>query len=384
MQQRRAGAPLGSVAPTRVLFVIYGLARAGPELRILDLARGFPDDIEVHVCVIGDDLTLLEDLRRTGAKVVIVPLRRSYAEWRKIWKIVGYIGQHGIQVVNSFNLQTLLVCAAAKLRYRSRVKLVHHLINLWEDVRPRQRAAVWAVMRCVDRVLCNGTVVREMVIGNRRLRMPVTVIPNGVDCDYFQSTAEMRSAERKRLGFTDCDVVFGTVANVRPVKNYPLLLRAMKRLSQTYPHVRLLCVGGGPQLEEMKALAHSLGLASTVQFTGVAHDVRRFLSAMDAFVLCSSKEGSPNVVLQAMAMSLPVVSAAVGEVPHLVQDGVSGLLFAPGNERELVSAAARVAGDEAYRRSLGRAGRERVQSTHSSSQMIAGYAALMREVVASG
>jgi glycosyltransferase involved in cell wall biosynthesis len=363
----------------RVLFVIYGLARAGPELRILELARGLPEDTDVHVCVIGDDLTLLEEFRKTRAKVVIIRVRRPYAEWRQIRKILDYIRAHDIRVVNSFNLQTLLVCAAAKLRYGSRVKLVHHLISLWEDVRPHQRTALWAALRCADRILCNGYAVKEQVIGMRRLAARVTVIPNGVDCEHFQTTARMRAAERARLGFADEHFVLGTVANVRPVKNYPFLLRAMKRVAERYPHARLLCVGGGSQLEETKALAQSLGLGRKVLFTGMAHDVRPFLAAMDAFVLCSSTEGNPNVVLQAMAMSLPVISAAVGEVPHVVQDGRSGLLFSPEDESGLLSAIARLAEDDSYCRTLGEAGRRRMAWMYSSAQMIAAYAALMRE-----
>jgi glycosyltransferase involved in cell wall biosynthesis len=370
------GAP---AAPVRVLFVIYGLARAGPELRILELARHLPT---VHVCVIGDDLTLLEEYRKTGANVVIVPIRRPHVEWRQIRTILAYIREHDIQVVNSFDLKTLLVGAAAKLRYGSRVKLVHHLISLWEDVRFHHRSALWAALRGADRIVCNGYAVRDQVIGARRLAAAVSVIPNGVDCAEFQPSAQMRVAERRRLGFTGEHFVLGTVANVRPVKNWPLLLNAMARVAARYPNARLVCVGGGPQLQEMKTLAQSLGLGEKVIFTGVAEDVRPLLSAMDAFVLCSNKEGNPNVVLQAMAMSLPVISTSVGEVPHLIQDGVSGVLFAPGDEAAFVAAIARFADDERLRRRVGAAGRRRVEWRHSSSQMVAGYDSLMREAVA--
>ena len=184
----RMGRPLAAAAvesPPRVLFVIYGLAPAGPELRLLDLARWLPPMTDVHICVVGDDLTLLEEFRKTGAKVTIVPVRRPYVEWRQIDKILAYIREHEISVVNSFDLKTLLVCAAIKLRYRSRVKLVHHLISLWEDVQFHQRAALWTALRCADRILCNGYTVKERVLGTRRLQAPSSVIPNGVDCEYF-------------------------------------------------------------------------------------------------------------------------------------------------------------------------------------------------------
>jgi glycosyltransferase involved in cell wall biosynthesis len=281
--------------------------------------------------------------------------------------------------VNSFDLKTLLVCAAIKLRYRSRVKLVHHLISLWEDVQLHQRAALWTALRCADRILCNGYAVKERVLGTRRLQTPSLVIPNGVDCEYFHCTTESRSEARATLGFLNDQFVLGTVANVRPVKNYPFLLGAMRELAGRYPHVRLLCVGDGPQLKQMKALAESIGIGGNVLFTGLVRDVRSTLAAMDTFVLCSSNEGNPNVVLQAMAMGIPVVSSSVGEVPNVVHDGVSGLLFQPGDTQRFLSCVAQLVDDEHTRRRIAEAGRARAEAMYSLPQMVARYAALMRD-----
>ncbi|MGH9411853.1 MAG: hypothetical protein ACRD1V_20655, partial [Vicinamibacterales bacterium] len=90
--------------PTSALFVIYGLAPAGPERRILEFARAFPDradPIDVHVCVIGDDLTLLEEFQQTRARVVHVPIRRPYLEWRNVRRVLEYIDAHEIRVINA-------------------------------------------------------------------------------------------------------------------------------------------------------------------------------------------------------------------------------------------------------------------------------------------
>ena len=376
------------MSPTRpaILFVIYGLAPAGPERRILDFARAFPerdDALDVHICVVGDDLTLLEEFQKTRAALVHVPIRRPYVEWRRVQRVVEYIGTHDIRVVNSFNLKTLLVCAAAKLRHGPRVKLVHHLISLWDDVSPAQQALTRAAMRAADAILCNGHAVRRHLIGDRRLTAPVSVIPNGVDCEHFRPMPELRACARARFGLTDDEFVVGAVANIRPVKNYPFLLRAMTRLSASVPGARLLCVGGGPQLEETKALARSLGLADRVIFTGVTTDVRPFLAAMDAFALCSLREGNPNVVLQAMAAAVPVVSVDVGEVPYVVEHGCSGYVVGH-DEAAFAGALERLAGDARLRCAVGAAARRRVSESFSAPTMIAGYAALMHKVAAAG
>lgn len=364
-----------------VMFVIYGLAPAGPERRLLEFARAFPDGptpLDVHICVVGDDLTLLDEFRKTRAHVIHVPMRRAYSEWRGVRKILGYIDEHDVRVVNSFNLKTLLVCVAAKLRFRSRVKHVHHLISLWEDVPAYHRPILWSAMRAADHVLCNGNAVRAHLIGSSPLASPVSVIPNGVDCRHYHPMPQRRAAERARLGFADEHVVLGTVGNVRPVKNYPFLLRVMARLATTVPNARLLCVGGGSQLEEMKELAGALGIGDRVVFTGVAKDIRPFVAAMDVFALCSRQEGNPNAVLQAMAMALPVVSVRVGEVPFVIEDGRSGVVVTPGDEQAFLSAVAELALDPKRRRVVGDAARRRVSERYSATQMIASYAVLMR------
>ena len=363
------------------MFVMYGLAPAGPERRLLEFARAFPggpNPLDVHICVVGDDLTLLDEFQKTQAHVIHVPVRRAYLEWRSVRTILDYIHEHDIRVVNSFNLKTLLVCAAAKLRFGSRVKLVHHLISLWEDVPAYHRPILWSAMGCADHVLCNGNAVRAHLIGSRRMASAVSVIPNGVDCRHFRPMPQLRATERACLGFGDEHVVLGTVGNVRPVKNYPFVLRVMARLARARPNARLLCVGGGSQLEEMKRLADSLGLGGRVVFTGVARDIRPFVAAMDAFALCSQQEGNPNAVLQAMAMALPVVSVRVGEVPFVIEDGLSGLLVTPGDEQAFLSAVTRLAVDPQRRRAIGDAARHRVSQHYSAPQMIASYAALMR------
>lgn len=370
--------------PRSVLFVIYGLAPAGPERRILEFARAFPtraDPLDVHVCVIGEDLTLLEEFERTPARVVQIRIRRPYLEWSNVRKILNYIDEHDIRVVNSFNLQTLLVCGAVKLRFGARVKLVHHLISLWEDLSGAQRRIAWNAMRCADRVVCNGRVVREALIGARPISAPVSVIPNGVDVEHFCPRPTARAEARAALGLADEEFVLGTVGNVRPVKNYPFLLRAMTRLLERVPRARLVAVGGGAQLEDMKALAQSLGLGERAIFTGLQTDVRPFLSAMDAFALCSVREGNPNVVLQAMAMALPVVSVNVGEVPFVIDSGLSGFVV-DHDEGAFVDAVVALAEDAALRRSIGAAARRRVSDRFSARRMIDAYAALLHETAA--
>ena len=361
-----------------MLFIIYGLGFGGPELRLLDLARGLGTSMEVHVCVLGERLELLDELRAAGAHVTVLPMRSAWADWRQTRRLVRHVRDEGIGVVNTFDLKTLLVGAAVRMRLGRRVRLVHHVISFWDDLRPQLRLALGLAVRRADHVVCVAHALREGVMAGRPVSAPVSVIPNGVDERHYRSTPELREAARRRLGAAPDDVVLGTVANFRPVKNYPRLLRAAAAVLARQPRLRLVCVGGGGGLDEARALAARLGIADRVTFPGPVKDVREQLAGFDAFVLASLREGCPNVVLQAMAMGLPVAGAAVGEIPRLHDGAAAGLLFGPTDETAMTAAIERLVADASLRRLLARAGRERVEAEYGLTRMLDGYAALLR------
>jgi glycosyltransferase involved in cell wall biosynthesis len=115
-----------------------------------------------------------------------------------------------------------------------------------------------------------------------------------------------------------------TVGRLISLKQIDLLIEAVSRLDD----VGLVVVGNGPERERLEELARRLGVAERVHFAGVSSK-QALLSACDLFVLNSTHEGFPYVVLEAMSLGLPVVATAVGGIPEVVQHGQNGLLIAP-------------------------------------------------------
>jgi len=154
----------------------------------------------------------------------------------------------------------------------------------------------------------------------------IHVIPNGVDSDLF--APRDRETSRKEVGVDDATPLLLAVGQLVPVKGFDLLLEAFARL--TAP-CRLHIAGEGPGREELMRLAGKLGIAERVHFLGlIPHaELARHYSAADAFCLSSRNEGCPNVVLEALASGCPVAAASVGEIPHLIEEGVNGMLAAP-------------------------------------------------------
>ena len=179
------------------------------------------------------------------------------------------------------------------------------------------------------------------------------VVHCGVDVDRFSATEHVRRFD---------PVTIACVGRLVPEKGQSLLIEAVGALRDAGVDVRLVLVGDGPQRERLERLVDASGLRDRVEFRGaVAHtEVERILHGADIFCLPSFAEGVPIVLMEAMAMELPVVACRVMGIPELIEDDVTGRLVRPGSRDALVNALSVLAADSDRRASFGRAARERV------------------------
>jgi len=162
----------------------------------------------------------------------------------------------------------------------------------------------------------------------------------------------------------DAPVILGVGSLVR-VKRFDLFLQALAQLNSKYP-VRGIIAGDGPLRVELENQAGRLGLLSgTVEFPGRVSDPVDLYRRASLFLLTSDHEGTPNVVLEAMACGVPVVATRVGDVPDLLGDGERGRLVEPGDLEGLVTAIGDLLYDSQSRTRLATQARDYVQSQHS-------------------
>jgi colanic acid/amylovoran biosynthesis glycosyltransferase len=210
-------------------------------------------------------------------------------------------------------------------------------------------------VRSASAVVCVSDFARSQLMAHveepewRKLR----VVHCGVDPDVFDCHRSAPGGVFELL----------TVARLTRAKGHAVLLAALENLDRHGNKARLTIVGDGPERENLERLARKMGVASHVRFVGVvAQDsVREYYQGADAFCLASFAEGVPVVLMEAMAMQLPVVATDVMGVRELVEDGVNGLLVRPGRPDLLAAAMARLAADPDLRRRLGVTGRAVVQ-----------------------
>jgi glycosyltransferase involved in cell wall biosynthesis len=213
-----------------------------------------------------------------------------------------------------------------------------------------------------------------------RLGRELVEIPGGVDLDLFR---RISTDLRTRLGLERADVVL-YVGRFAPLKNVSLLIDAFAVLLHTRPRARLVLVGEGALGASLRYQARRLGLEREVLFIGARPvcELPAFYSMADVFVLPSSFDNSPNVLLEAIACELPVVATRVGGIPRYVSDGVDGILVEPGQPSVLAAALSRVLEERELRARLVAAGLEHVRGrswSDSARKLLELYERLLQE-----
>jgi glycosyltransferase involved in cell wall biosynthesis len=153
-----------------------------------------------------------------------------------------------------------------------------------------------------------------------------------------------------------------TVGRLSVRKGHAVLVEALARLIADGVDVDVTIVGEGEERPRLERMARELSVAHRLQLTGAVgqDDIPAYFHAADVFCLSSFAEGVPISLMEAMASGLPVVAPRLMGIPELVEDGVSGVLFAPARPDELANALRDLAGTPERRREMGAAGRARV------------------------
>jgi glycosyltransferase involved in cell wall biosynthesis len=207
------------------------------------------------------------------------------------------------------------------------------------------------------------------------------VVPSGVPTAALRAAASSRAEARARLGLPSDAYVVAAVGRLVPVKGFDLLVGALPRLVARVPAARVLLIGDGEDRAALEAQAAALGVTDRLHITGAVSDVAAHLAAADVLAAPSRNEGMGRVLVEAMALALPVVGAAVGGIPDVIVDGECGRLVPPEDAGALADALADLGLDATLRAKLGAAARPRAEAFSTSvaaEAMRAVYDALVR------
>ena len=190
------------------------------------------------------------------------------------------------------------------------------------------------------------------------------LIENGIDTRQFARTRPPRDAKR-HVGIPSERLLIGAMGRLSEEKGFDLLIQATDRLLSSGIDVELHIAGEGDQHDRLSDLICALHREDRIRLVGFQPETIPLFEAMDVFALSSIREGLPNVVLEAMAMRVPVVATRVAGVPQLIEHEQNGLLVDVGSTEQLGSALTRLLSDAGLRDRLGDAGLTRGEVRYS-------------------
>lgn len=219
-------------------------------------------------------------------------------------------------------------------------------------------------------VTTTGEAVRQGLITRNRLNPSrVISIPTGVDLERFHPQPPDASL-RKSLGLGSQGPLVGAVTFLRPEKGMTVLIEAVRWLKKRFSTVECVIIGDGGEKPALLDRIRELGLEHCVHLVGFRQDVPALLALLDVVVIPSFEEGIPQSLTQALAMERPVVASAVGGVPEVVQDGLTGLLVPPRDPAILAEKIACLLHDPIAATRMGKVGRQVIQERYSMEHML--------------
>jgi glycosyltransferase involved in cell wall biosynthesis len=222
---------------------------------------------------------------------------------------------------------------------------------------PEDVATLAALTPAMDRLIVPSASILAKVAAEGRGGASFSVIPNGVDLSRFAVPAPPCTL-RDDHNIPCEEALIGVVARLEPEKGHRYLIAALPAVLKAAPRTWLAIVGEGSALDALRAQAAALPAAvrDRIIFTGRRDDISAITAELDIAVLPSLREAQGISILEAMARRKPVVATAVGGIPEVIRDGVSGLLVPPSDPDALAVALIRLARSPSLRSQLGEAG----------------------------
>jgi glycosyltransferase involved in cell wall biosynthesis len=230
----------------------------------------------------------------------------------------------------------------------------------------------------IDQIIAVSSMIERKLLEEGRTAAPVRRIYNGVDLSRYDDQ-EACCTLPEEYGMEAGSQIVGVVARLEPEKGHPTLLEAWPLVLRAVPDAYLLIVGEGSRRQALEAQARDLRVAHRVVFTGRRDDVPAVTAALDVAVLPSYREAQGLSILEAMALSRPVVASNVGGIPEMITDGVTGLLVPPHDADALAAGIIRLLLDHPFADMLGRAGHDMVHDRFCIQLMVDAVEAIYDE-----
>jgi glycosyltransferase involved in cell wall biosynthesis len=362
----------------KIMHIASGDLWAGAEVQLYTLSKTLQYKASAIVSIVLLNHGRLEqELLAAGIEVIVLDESKLNGI-RILHRLTGVIREQGPDIVHTHRLKENILGSLAALLAGNRptIRTVHGA--------PEHRPPWWRVPKHIlftlDRIvarLLQKRIISVSVELKKRLQgqfppSKIRVIENGIDLDTVQRQS------RKEWSFPDSgekQFIVGFAGRLVPVKRVDLMLRAAAYLRINHPQIGIcfLVYGDGPLRASLEKLNSELGTTDRVHFRGPSDDIAERIREMNALIVTSDHEGLPMVVLEAMALQVPVIAHAAGGLPELLDNGVCGILVHEHNPAGYANAILDLTSNPDKQTQLAAAGLERVRERYSAERNAEAY-----------
>lgn len=364
---------------TNVLLLLNSFETGGAEGQLVLLARLLIESgrYEVHFAALSRTGPLLAEAEKLVAKEIPEFPLTSFYDWnmvRQLRRFRTFLRARNIHVVHPDGFYTNIfgITGARLAGVPARIGFRGSVGN-WFTA--RQELMERTAFRFASIVHANSQAVRKFLIGQGVPPEKIEVVYNGLDFARVTPPAGLSRAEARSLfglPANESGAVVTIVANLRhPVKDYPMFLRAARRVHQAMPNTSFALAGEGELFEQLREMARELGLEHSAHFLGRCDRVAELLYASDVCVLSSKAEGFSNSILEYMAAARAVVATDVGGAREAIVDGETGFIVPSGDDDTMAAQIEMLLRDRELARAMGDRGRQVIFETFSAEAQLA-------------
>lgn len=367
----------------KVLQLVEGFNFGGAETKLLELVQHMNHDrFETTVVSLGLGHEIEHLFRALDCRVLVFQRRRQ-VDFALLRRIERFIRDERIDIIMTTLFYADVLGALAGHRGGAKGVFSWETISSPKWLVPHRFWAYRFAIRRADKVISVSQATANWLVEKRKVPAEkVLIIPYGVNLEKFNP--QRKTIRRAELGLADDDLIIGQVARLTEQKGHRFLIDAAPQVIAALPNVKFVLVGDGPLRQDLQMRIAEKNLQKHFVLLGFRHDVHELLPLFDIFTLPSLYEGLPNVVLEAMACALPVVATPADGTKEAAVDGQTGLLVPIGDVEALAEKLIEIGRDAALRRSLGQAGRKRVEERFSLTGQVAQFEALYTQYAAGG
>jgi len=313
-----------------VLHVIDSLDLGGAQTLLLDICKNTNQErFETEIACMHGSGVFAQEFEKSGIKVHSL----SHAKWPPHYVLTfpGLLKDLDPDLIHFHLFGSNLIAKPLAALLGKRALIVHDHCNDSGRGNPIMLVADALTNRVASRVIAVSESVRLFLLSREGLDPErVVTLSNGIDPEEFKpATSVQKMMARQSLGLPEGSFVIGGVGRLVPQKNFALFLEVAARMKKLHSKCLFLIAGTGPLESELREQATLLGLDGNLRFLGHVSERATLYHALDALLMTSDFEGTPMVLLEAMASGLPVVASAVDGVAEVCTDRENALLINP-------------------------------------------------------